>query len=47
MFFSLKFKIKNFMFNKNTKIKLKDNSGAKVIKCIHSYNNFLIKNDAF
>jgi len=27
------------MFNKNTKIKLCDNSGALVLKCIHSYNN--------
>jgi len=29
------------MFNKQTQIKLKDNSGALVIKCIHSYNNSL------
>jgi len=27
------------MFNKNTKIKLCDNSGALILKCIHSYNN--------
>jgi len=27
------------MFNKNTKIKLCDNSGALLLKCIHSYNN--------
>lgn len=30
-----------FMFNKNTKIQLCDNSGAKIIKCIHSYDNCL------
>lgn len=29
------------MFNKNTKIQLCDNSGAKIIKCIHSYDNCL------
>jgi ribosomal protein L14 len=29
------------MFNKNTKIRLNDNSGAIFFKCIHSYNNVL------
>jgi len=29
------------MFNKNTLFKVRDNSGAKLVKCIHSYNNFL------